>query len=632
VRTGFERRDGLLAISAYAAIVVALPLVPRFIPASTYGISAAAASGYNTSAAFWTVAVWALAVLILFASRARIPGTPIPTAEGAHDPGGARPDFRHGRLRPLELATVFVLFALAYCPLFLARYAPYSEDMYFLTALWRMACGDRPYRDFGFLYGPSAIYPLWEWFRMLGASVLSYFAFLALLEGAIFAALAAVLQRLVPERRERYLVFLLFLPFVFNNLFGLNYSALRWLVPTFALLFAALRPWDRRTAAVCALLLGFHLTYSHEYALAGLTAIIVLQCTLWWQQRRAVQLQAASIVVVGTLVTWAVVAGLLLGDTFSAYLRHAGEIVRMMNSGHAGFRFYWTANSLALFGVLTLACAVAGSQVGARRLDAAGRLLLAAVIFALVALRSGLTRADLWHLNPPFVPLLLAFLLPFSVRALPAPIHRRAALSLAAAASLTFAIGIAPMLSLYVSSYLNGVRATIAGLPLRPHITALDAGIERERATPVADLLALGAFLRSIEPPPQRALFYGRTWAISARVGVCPAGYKLDDLMYSEVAHPERKYLEAHPETPVVMTRKEFTLLFEPPDPSVPHSSLALTPMKQLGRWLSTVHYDQSETETRLIDEARAGLTGGYLRTTYRPAASFGDYVVLERR
>jgi hypothetical protein len=160
----------------------------------------------------------------------------------------------------------------------------------------------------------------------------------------------------------------------------------------------------------------------------------------------------------------------------------------------------------------------------------------------------------------------------------------------------------------------------------------VDRGFEAERSHPDADLLALGRYLRSNEFENRPVLFYGRAWAISARIGVCPAHYKLDDLMYTEFSVREADYLNQHPETLVVMHRDEFGYVFGDRDDTSRHSRLALTPTKQLGRWLSTVHYDSAETEARLQDEARARLTGDYVHAEYEPAATFGAYIVLARR
>lgn len=611
-----SRRDATLAVAAFALLVAALPVVPRWVPGTTHGVSAALAEGYNTGAAFWTVVVWALLVVATFAWRHRQAGA---VAAAGVDAAPAHPLAPGGTVthRWLERAAVFVAASLAYSPLFLARSAPYSEDVYFLTALGRLECGQVPYRDFGFLYGPLMLALPWGWSQVFGVGVPSYFAFLSVFEGLQFAILMAVLQRLVPGRRERYTVFAVLAIFLYNNLFGLNYNGARWLLPTLAVLLAARRPYERTTSVTCAALLGLHLAYSHEYAGAALLAITAIFAMLAWRDRRAAAVRAWLTICAGSIVVWGVVVVLLLGTGVPAYVQHVREIVSLMSSGHAGFRFFWTANSLALFGLLTLACVIAGATLGSGRgVEPGSRLLVGAVVFTLVALKSGLTRADLWHLEPPFLPLLLTFLLPWSASAvLPHPATRTLARSLIAIAAVTFVAGIAPMASLHAVSLTRGVRDAVGGRPLRPPLGD--------------DLHALAAFLT--DPDDRPVLFYGRAWALSSRLGVCPAHYKLDDLMYSEFLRPEAEYLASHPETRVVIRRDEFAALAGGGDGREP-GRLALTPMKRIGRWLSTVHYDAADTEARLQNEARRRLTGDYLQRTYEPAAAFGEYLVLKRR
>jgi hypothetical protein len=529
---------------------------------------------------------------------------------------------------------VFALFVLAYCPFFLARYGPYVEDSTFLAALNRMNCGQVPYRDFAFLYGPLMIYPAAAWTQALGFGMWSYYAFLALLEGVQFTIVMAVLQHFVPQRRYRYMVFLILLPFLFNNLLGLNYNGMRWLVPALIVLLAAYRPFDRRANLLCAGLLGLHLAYSHEYALAALAAVLGIYALQYVWDRSAGTIRAAAIIALGGVAVWLVAVAVVLRSVLPIYLAHASDIVSMMSAGHAGFRFYWTANALALFGLLTIACMTLGRgwrPRSGRRLESGDRLLLGGVCFALVALRSGFTRSDVWHLNPGFLPLLLAFLLPLpaAVMAL-SPAARRLAFGLAIVASATVLVGIAPTGSLYATSYVRGFMDTVVAepRPIREGATRSRA-IERERSHPRTEFVALGRYLAEPQRVNQPVLFYGRAWNIPVRVGVCPADYKLDDLLYSEFRQPEAVYLRAHPDALVVMRGDDYRRLYGLIDPDTPHSSTVLTPVKQLGRWLSTVHYDAAETEARLQDETRARLTGAYIRSRYAATAGFGDYVVL---
>ena len=131
--------------------------------------------------------------------------------------------------------------------------------------------------------------------------------------------------------------------------------------------------------------------------------------------RRALATLIAAATVVGTGIVWLLATLLVLRGsarpcTSSTPLDHADDV-----GGHAGFRFFWTANSLALFGLLAIACVAVGRGLvrSARRvLDSGDRLLVAALVFALVALKSGLTRADLLALEPTVSAAALRFSVP----------------------------------------------------------------------------------------------------------------------------------------------------------------------------------------------------------------------------
>ena len=631
----FSSPDGLLAIALFLALVVGLVVVPRLVPADSGVVSAAAAQGFNTDAAFWTLLAWAALTLSVFGLRGMSGRGANETAVKPNE-GLSTNESWSGRLDWREIAAVFIVFALAYFPAFLARYGPFVEDTTFLVALGRMACGDVPYRDFAFLYGPLMLYPVWTWLQAFGFSMSAYYACLGLAEGAQFALLIGVLQRLIPDRRRRYVVFVTLLPFLFNNLLGFNYNALRWLAPTLVIIMVAVRPWDRRVIWLSAVLLGLQLGYSHEYALAALLALIAMHGVLVLRREARTGVVIAAATVVGTGMVWLLATLLVLRGALPAYIEHATQIMKMMSGGHAGFRFFWTANSLALFGLLAIACVAVGRGLfGARVrvLDSGDRLLVAALVFALVALKSGLTRADLWHLNPPFLPLLFAFLLPLPASALAlTATERRLAGSLIVVGALTFLVGIAPTGSLYVVSYIRGLRDTVAGSPKgMSGVVTRTYSIELERTHPRAQVVALGQYLAEAERRDRPVLFYGRAWDLPPRIGVCPAHYKLDDLMYTEFSRPEVDYLRLHADALVVARADDYRRLYELADPDGPPPVQPMTPTKQLGRWLSTVHYDSAETEARLQDETRTRLTGDYVRANYVLDREFGDLVVLTR-
>ena len=64
-----KRVDDLLVVVFFLGVIVALVFIPRVIPpGNTDVVSAAAAIGYNTSAAFWAALAWSALVILTFAA------------------------------------------------------------------------------------------------------------------------------------------------------------------------------------------------------------------------------------------------------------------------------------------------------------------------------------------------------------------------------------------------------------------------------------------------------------------------------------------------------------------------------------------------------------------------------------
>lgn len=615
-----------LAIAFTLGFVVLLLALPRWIAPDPEVISAAAVDGYNTEVAYWGLLVWSLLGVLVFAWRGR--GRPAEASGGATGSAGGVP----GRLHWGELALVFAVFAGACFPPFLARQGPLGEDQYFLTSLHRMACGQVPYRDFGFLYGPLMLYPAWGWSQLVGLSMQSYYAFLALVEGLQFALVAGALQLFLPRRRDRLLAFGLLLPFLFDTLLGLNWNGMRRLVPALVALLLAHRPYDRRALFAGAVIVGLHLAYSHEYALAGLIAVGGTYGLSWLRGEGWRAFRAAAGLGFGSLAVWGLVAALLMGRQLPAYLEHLLEIVGMMSAGHAGFRFYWTANSLALFGLLSIACMAVGSGLlrrGTPALRSGDRLLLTGLLYALIVLKSGMNRCDHWHLNAPFLVLFFAFLLPLPSSCLTlGERQRRLGVGLVAVASLTYLLGIAPSGSLYAERYLRGAWDAVRGRELPPPGPSRTLAFEFERSEPRPDFVALAAHLADPARREHPVYFYGRAWQVGPMIGVCREDYALDDLMYTERSRPGRLYLEAHPDAWVVMRRDAYERLYGD-RADAGENWLEWTVAKRLARWLSTVHYESAATEAGLQNRARDRDTGAWIRERYEPALSLEGFVVL---
>ncbi|HYQ72172.1 MAG TPA: hypothetical protein VET88_09630, partial [Gammaproteobacteria bacterium] len=315
------------------------------------------------------------------------------------------------------------------------------------------------------------------------------------------------------------------------------------------------------------------------------------------------------------------------------YFDNVAEVVGMMSKGHAGFRFYWTVNSLVLFGLLTLSIAAIGRGLfpeKQERMLPGDRLLVGGVLCAIVMLKSGLTRADLWHFNAGFLTLLFAFLLPLPAGAMAITgMQQKVAKGLVVMASVTYLVGIAPTGSLYVTSYLHGFVDTLSHRGMSVESVTRVSNFEIERTEPRSQYVELGRYLAAPERAGRPVLFYGRAWWVPPLVGVCAGGYKLDDLMYSEFSRPESEYLKQHPDALIVMRVDDYESLYGLREK---HARMEMTPFKRLGRLLSTVHYDATSIESQLKDKARERLTGRSLPKTHTRVAQFGDHVVLAPR
>ena len=466
-----------LGLGIYLGYVLLLVTVPYGFPPEADLSTAAAKEGYNVVAAHYVVLAWSLVAVLGAATYWRWARRPdSPSTEGiSGSTATVKPAGKSGYF--LETGFVFMVFVVLYAPPFLARYGPYIEDSLFLNYLLRMHCGLTPYLDFEFIYGPLTLYPAFYWTEIFGYSMSSFYGYLSLLEGLKFAVLIVVLQRYFPSRSKRYAIFVVLLPILFNTLLGLNSNAgLRELGPVLIVLMVTAHARSLWAVTGGAVLLGLQLAYSHEYGVACLAALIGMYGVMaarregWWV------VLSAAILAVGSGVIWFTAARLLMGDAFPAYLTGTEQMLRYFSEGGHALRFYWTIHSLALFGLLTIACVRVGGGLFAKRgrpLNPGDRLILAGVLFALVALRAGLNRSDLWHLIPAFLVLLFALLLSPPTRVFAASLRgsHRLALTLIGIVSVTQLVGIAPTGSFYAAGYLRGlVDVLVLSKPPRPRI------------------------------------------------------------------------------------------------------------------------------------------------------------------
>lgn len=146
----------------WCGFVVLLGFVPWQFPPSPDLPNMASLLGYNVRLAYLLIVGWVLVFsLVVMALNYR---TEMP---GKHN---TKPT--EVSIRPIikwsERIIVAVGVTVAYWPASLSRYGPYLEDEYFLNVLWRMRCGELPYIDFEFLYGPLMIMPLGVWTAKFG--------------------------------------------------------------------------------------------------------------------------------------------------------------------------------------------------------------------------------------------------------------------------------------------------------------------------------------------------------------------------------------------------------------------------------------------------------------------------------
>lgn len=607
-------------------LLPALAWVPTWGSPAPDVVSVAVARGYSPSLAFVVAALWvALAASIGFflAKAGDQPALPPPAYE--HDPAHIA-------------AALVALVALAYFPWFLAKMGPYIEDNVLLTATHRMQAGMAPYRDFEFLYGPLMLYPAHWFMAVFGYSMASMYAYVALGEMLLFAAVLLGLQAMIPARRLRWLVFVLMAIALTTALVGPNQSGLRRLPALVALVVLAAGPYSPRVAGSAAALTGVQLAYSHDVGLAALGAAGLLYGLLTlgerWRGALAYGLAFAAI----AIATWLGISAILLRDLLPHYLAEVRSLTTRYAAGEAAFRFYWTLNSMALFALLGVSAAAAMNAVRRGRLGGGGeetRLLVLGVGFALIGLRSALNRADAWHMISPFLVLLFVWWLPGAANGF--GLGRRArgwARGLGVVAVATYAIGILPSASWVARGWTTGARATITRdfVLMAPPATAAPA-LEFEGIRPDSAQIALARYFATDERIDVPVLFYSTTWAVGKQIGVVKRDYLNDDFMYSdERGLTARRFLDENPEAYVIMRAVAWDRLNGRGDPDAVERPIPGTLTKEIAQRLSSPHFDQMEEEARLREGRWDRLVGGAIVDRHEVAASFGEFVVLAPR
>jgi hypothetical protein len=639
----FSTHEILIGGVVFLALIPALAILPYHFPTNSDAASAAAVVGYNNRVAYTAAVVLGLIATALFAAGGRFGWFGPSSGNNELAPVGPA-GFRWGisGRQAIEIAVVFSAAFFLYCPFFLARYGPYIEDSYALSALHRLYGHQKPYVDFDFAYGPAMYFIPYGWTHLFGYSMTSYYTLIALAEATEFAALAYVVQRFHRDSKKRLFSFGVISAVLFNSLLALSYNGARKLLPVLIIGIFALRPRSRPALISGACLLGFLLTYSHEFAIAVAAALTVMYGLLLWRDRSVADVVrlATSGMIAG--VVWLGASYALLGDSFPGYLRATATQIRRYNAGDMAFAFYWTVNSLAVFAFFILVCALAGKALARIRSQepASGDLFVwGALAYAMVALRSGLQRADMWHLVPPFLALFVAFLLPLPRRlfAVGAVTHRWA-LALITVVAATYLLALAPTASFFMRGDWLGMRDVLAGVPnatAQPGLTR-QPSIEFERSHPDSDVVATAAYLASPERRGNPVFFYGRAWSYDKRLGIVKITYANDDFLLEESwGDRYRHSLEEQPDALIVMETQEFERLFGFADRARntgPRDYYEGSFMKTLSAWLSTVHYQAIPLELKIKEQRWEQTIGGFVRTRYTVVRQFGFFTILARK
>ena len=151
-----------LAVLCWVGFIVLLVWVPKMVPPATGLPNVASVLGYNIDLAYLLTGAWAVAMAGVAGALSKAP----PSYPSPEAPNPTQPVPLGRRL--IELAVLGLAVAALYWPWSLARFGPHVEDVYFLNILWRIQCGQVPFADFEFLYGPLMLAPLSGWPIVVG--------------------------------------------------------------------------------------------------------------------------------------------------------------------------------------------------------------------------------------------------------------------------------------------------------------------------------------------------------------------------------------------------------------------------------------------------------------------------------
>lgn len=630
-----SRRFAEAAVILLSLVVLgwALPTIPMQFGHAEGVVSAAQHEGYSNRIAHLLALAWVLGLTVLVYLIARGDQTVPP--EVVPDEGGAG-----GNRLLLPCLTIIVLCALYYPPAFAWNGALIEENIH-LTNVHRMIAGDVPYKDFEFLYGPLMLYPAYFWARATDFSLTSFYGYILALELVVMLLILSRVQAFVAGFWARIGVYVLLASLYFNTLLGPNQNGLRKLLGVLILMNVARRPFSGATWVFNGILLGLLMAYSQEFGGGTAIGITAIYASLFFKRRDPKAIVGLFVIGGLSLVVWLGTLWIFLTDDTGAYFATLSYLTGQFDRGEAAFRFFWTVNSAAAFGILALGIWAVG-RILARSWDqmpGAGELMMVGgLAYAALLLKSGLSRTDQWHLDPVVLALAFALLLPLGERvpSLPRP-ARVIGIALIAVLAVTYTFG---QFRIIRYAFREGLVSGYAGL-----LQSEPRSVERAEVVlpaavymvgdPDPETLALTEFFATPEMQARKVFPYKDMWGAPYRIGVHKAGYLTDDYIYGDQrGHDLRAMLEEDASILVLMSRDNYDWLLQGPDapPEEPPLNLAgYGKYRELRTLLSSPHIPGSFVEEQQKQERWRRLVGLYVMETYTPVYESEAFVVLER-
>jgi len=618
-------RDLVFTGFAWVGFVAILSVVPWLFPPPADLPNTASMQGYNISLAYLLTMGWVLFSVLLFGIFGN-PERSVAVPLSSRGPSAS--------MRWAEVIVVACAVALFYWPAALARFGPHVEDTYFLAALWRMACGQVPYTDFEFLYGPAMIHiPGW-WQRFAGFSMQSYYTVLMVLQVTLFIVIVCILQKFIPRFRTRLLAFLVLLPFFLDILFGLNWIAWRYFATVIVILMLAKYPRVHSAAFVAGLISGLAAAYSYEYGIAALLSGLAILITLLFQPKRLPVLINLLILIVASIVVWGLTVYALTGVNFSTYISSTLHIAKSASAlGLGQFAFRWTLHSLALFFLLAAIAVMGGRsfrKLGRTSVYEGDLQLIGAAVFALVALKIAFQRADHLHLVVPFVPLILVLLLNRPRNLMVAsPALKKAMVGAIVICSFAHTVGDIPLGRNVTFGVARGLLHEVTDRSVVGGFDSRQTGIHGERSEAKSRIVDIAARLNAPDLRDRPVMFYGGIWNLGAEVGVCPVGYSFYDILYSDERAPLVNTVLTTADLLIVMRERDYDRMFDGIAPDTTGKEAGI--VKHVSRMIGSIHFTETRLETDIEYNLWKHHLGNELTRTHRIKERFAGVVLLEK-